>query len=72
MAFLRTPMIFLITSLLPLSSTFTLVDPEYNKNVRPREGERPDEVKIGLFINSIRTVSEVDMVAVLDVFVQVI
>ena len=66
-----TAFIFLITSLLPLSSPFTLVDPEYNKNVRPREGERPDEVKIGLFINSIRTVSEVDMVAVLDVFVQV-
>ena len=61
-----------LLTLSPLLITpFTLVDPEYNKNVRPREGERPDEVKIGLFINSIRTVSEVDMVAVLDVFVQV-
>ena len=47
-------------------------DPEYNRQVRPNEGGITDEVEIGVFTNSIRTVSEIDMTMVLDVFLQVV
>ena len=51
--------------------TYMLTDPEYNRQVRPNEGGSTDEVEIGMFTNSIRTVSEFDMTIVLDVFLQV-
>ncbi|XP_075248927.1 glycine receptor subunit alpha-1-like [Convolutriloba macropyga] len=50
--------------------TYMLTDPEYNRQVRPNEGGSTDEVEIGMFTNSIRTVSEFDMTIVLDVFLQ--
>ena len=56
---------------LSLVSCVPSTDPDYDKRVRPNEGVSHEKVEIGLFLNSIRTVSEADMTVVLDLFVQV-
>ncbi|XP_063718985.1 glycine receptor subunit alpha-2-like [Symsagittifera roscoffensis] len=55
---------------LSLVSCVPSTDPDYDKRVRPNEGVSHEKVEIGLFLNSIRTVSEADMTVVLDLFVQ--
>ena len=66
-----TVFLLVLSLLLQLASTFNPVSPEYNKHVRPNEGKRPDEVKIGIFIDSAWTVSEADKIVVLYIYLQV-
>ena len=49
---------------------YPLTDNNYNRNIRPHEGSVTDHVQIGLFVNSVRSVSEIDMTMILDAFLQ--
>ena len=69
--FLALLVVFCHVTGLSLVSCVPSIDPDYDKRVRPNEGLSQDKVEVGLFINSIRSVSEADMTAVLDVFLQV-
>ncbi|XP_075263357.1 glycine receptor subunit alpha-4-like [Convolutriloba macropyga] len=51
-------------------SYYPLTDNNYNRNIRPHEGAQTDHVNIGLFVNSVRSVSEIDMTMILDAFLQ--
>ena len=51
-------------------SQYPLTDNNYNRNIRPHEGGVTDNVNIGLFVNSVRSVSEIDMTMILDAFLQ--
>ena len=51
-------------------SSYEFVSPTYNKQLRPSEGGKTDIVQIGMFVNSVRTISENDMTVILDVFLQ--
>ncbi|XP_063721431.1 gamma-aminobutyric acid receptor subunit delta-like [Symsagittifera roscoffensis] len=51
-------------------SSYEFVNPKYNKQLRPSEGGKTDVVEIGMFVNSVRTISENDMTVILDVFLQ--
>ncbi|XP_063717687.1 glycine receptor subunit alpha-2-like [Symsagittifera roscoffensis] len=68
--FLALLVVFCHVTGLSLVSCVPSIDPDYDKRVRPNEGLSQDKVEVGLFINSIRSVSEADMTAVLDVFLQ--
>ena len=71
-----------VLNLIPLSSNsadsnsysyfnkYPLTDNNYNRNIRPHEGSVTDHVQIGLFVNSVRSVSEIDMTMIVDAFLQ--
>ena len=51
-------------------NTYDFVSRTYNRQLRPKEGGETDIVDIGMFVNSVRTISEIDMTVILDVFLQ--